>query len=221
LTWHDNHVGLLGDHIDWYKVNVTTHNDKLKECNGIQARAELAHCAYATHVSDVCGDHDTCYSEKVASANDYFATISALNKRLNDLCFSSAKVKCFVNLFLQAEDVKSKITMAAVKGCMDLNPDDCSNVESGTLSPKSPCDIPSPYSTLPGDDQFFATFYSVISDSSPPASIAACTKEDDADSCMCPMIHAPVCGEDGNTYSSTCAADCVGVKVFSEGECTK
>src|SRR5690554_718660 len=37
--------------------------------------------------------------------------------------------------------------------------------------------------------------------------------------CICPMIHAPVCGEDGQTYGNSCQAACVDADVAYEGEC--
>ncbi len=37
--------------------------------------------------------------------------------------------------------------------------------------------------------------------------------------CICPTIWAPVCGEDGQTYGSTCWAACDGVGVLYVGEC--
>lgn len=42
-----------------------------------------------------------------------------------------------------------------------------------------------------------------------------------SETCMCPTVHAPVCGEDGVTYNNACAAECVGVKPVFEGECEK
>merc|ERR1719233_142944 len=37
--------------------------------------------------------------------------------------------------------------------------------------------------------------------------------------CACPMIYAPVCGENGKDYSNTCSAECEGVKVSCAGKC--
>jgi len=37
--------------------------------------------------------------------------------------------------------------------------------------------------------------------------------------CICPEIHYPVCGADGQTYGNGCAAGCAGVRVGHDGEC--
>lgn len=36
---------------------------------------------------------------------------------------------------------------------------------------------------------------------------------------LCPAIHDPVCGCDGQTYSNACAANAAGVSVDSSGPC--
>lgn len=38
--------------------------------------------------------------------------------------------------------------------------------------------------------------------------------------CPCPIDFSPVCGVDGNTYESVCAATCAGVEIESEGTCS-
>jgi len=40
-----------------------------------------------------------------------------------------------------------------------------------------------------------------------------------ADSCNCPAVIAPVCGEDGNDYNNECEANCAGTKVAHKGRC--
>lgn len=37
--------------------------------------------------------------------------------------------------------------------------------------------------------------------------------------CACPLIYAPVCGSDGRSYPTKCAADCIGVSIASQGNC--
>lgn len=37
--------------------------------------------------------------------------------------------------------------------------------------------------------------------------------------CICPALHAPVCAEDGQTYSNQCSAACRGLKTVCTGDC--
>jgi hypothetical protein len=46
---------------------------------------------------------------------------------------------------------------------------------------------------------------------------ASCKKEEE--DCVCIEIYAPVCGDEGKTYSNSCYAECAGVN-YSDGACS-
>jgi hypothetical protein len=59
-------------------------------------------------------------------------------------------------------------------------------------------------------------------------SLTSCTKTlkgdciaIDNEDCVCTMEYAPVCGCNDVTYSNECVANCAGVDVVSQGECSK